>query len=283
MPRCSGGVSTHLLADGGGEHGVVRAVAALQPEGHANLGARHLGRFRASSTSRLLDSYSTARHYSTARQLDRQNSTELDRTRVLDAQAHGVSLDKPRQPLDKPRQAQQELDRHEGLNASTAPRQPHSSTAPQQRPRAQRIDGASTARPDSSTARQPGLKLLHACHLSSRNQSIDQSTTQRVSPLSVLDSTVRCVVRSTAVVGQPLAWRVLITRRVTYSGGGVQSFHSNCFTGTTIFLHTSKSCEIGTLVRNSHGTPTRKLGQISTSSCPSTSRSDMASTAIRTI
>ena len=45
VSRCSGGVS-HLLADGGGEHGVVRAVAALQPEGHANLGARQLGRFQ---------------------------------------------------------------------------------------------------------------------------------------------------------------------------------------------------------------------------------------------
>ena len=42
VSRCSGGVS-HLLADGVGD-GVVRADAALQPEGLANLGARH-GRF----------------------------------------------------------------------------------------------------------------------------------------------------------------------------------------------------------------------------------------------
>ena len=74
--------------------------------------------------ARQLDSYSTARHCSTARQLDRtrQNSTDLD------TQAHGVSLDR----LDK---ARQELDRNSTGSTGKA------STAPRQR-----LDGASTAR-----------------------------------------------------------------------------------------------------------------------------------------
>ena len=96
--------------------------------------------------ARQLDSYSTARHCSTARQLDRtrQSSTELD------TPAHAVSLDLPRQLA-----ASQLLDSYstELLDSySTATRQLLDSystgkalTAPRQRPR-QRLDGASTAR-----------------------------------------------------------------------------------------------------------------------------------------
>ena len=72
-----------------------------------------------------------------ARKLDSSAATrQLDRPRqLLDAQAHGVSL-------DKPRQARQELDRNSTGSTGKA------STAPRQRlelPR-QRLDGASTAR-----------------------------------------------------------------------------------------------------------------------------------------
>ena len=82
--------------------------------------------------ARQLDSYSSARHCSTARQLD-SYSTDLDRPRQtstkLDAPAHGVSLDR----LDKARQG------------STGKASTTGSTAPRRSL-------------DSSTARQPGLK-----------------------------------------------------------------------------------------------------------------------------
>ena len=81
-----------------------------------------------------------------ARKLDSSAATrQLDRPRqLLDAQAHGVSL-------DKPRQARQELDRNSTGSTGKA------STAPRQR-----LDSDSTEPRrslDSSTARQPGLKL----------------------------------------------------------------------------------------------------------------------------
>ena len=92
--------------------------------------------------ARQLDSYSTARHCSTARQLDRTRQTSTD----LDTPAHAVSLDLPRrdrQLLDSystaTRQLLDRLDR-QGLDRT--------STA------------ASTAARrslDSSTARQPAL------------------------------------------------------------------------------------------------------------------------------
>ena len=102
--------------------------------------------------ARQLDSYSTARHCSTARQLDRtrQSSTELD------TPAHAVSLDLPRQLA-----ASQLLDSY-----STATRQllDSYSTATRQLLDRQGLDSPSTAAStaarrslDSSTARQPGL------------------------------------------------------------------------------------------------------------------------------
>ena len=114
--------------------------------------------------ARQLDSYSTARHCSTARQLDnsstaRQNSTDLD------TPAHAVSL-------DLPRRARQLLDSY-----STATRQLLDSystgstgkalTAPRQRPR-QRLDGALTARQlegssilfESNRFKQPALTAV---------------------------------------------------------------------------------------------------------------------------
>ena len=117
--------------------------------------------------ARQLDSYSTAQHCSTDRQLDRTRQTSTD----LDTPAHAVSLDLPRAP------------RRDGLDSySTATRQllDSYSTATQQlldRLDRQGLDSTSTAastaaRPsteprqlDSSTARaqekhRVGLKLL---------------------------------------------------------------------------------------------------------------------------
>ena len=79
--------------------------------------------------ARQLDSYSSARHCSTARQLldrPRQTSTELD------AQAHGVRLDRLDSNSTVTRQARQARPRQRLDSASTAPRQC--------------LDGASTAR-----------------------------------------------------------------------------------------------------------------------------------------
>ena len=79
--------------------------------------------------ARQLDSYSSARHCSTARQLldrPRQTSTELD------AQAHGVRLDRLDRNSTVTRQARQARPRQRLDSASTAPRQC--------------LDGASTAR-----------------------------------------------------------------------------------------------------------------------------------------
>ena len=113
--------------------------------------------------ARQLDSYSTARHCSTARQLDRtrQSSTELDTL------AHAVSLDLPRQLA-----ASQLLDSYSTATRqlldsySTATRQllDSYSTATRQLLDRQGLDSPSTAAStaarrslDSSTARQPGL------------------------------------------------------------------------------------------------------------------------------
>ena len=91
--------------------------------------------------ARQLDSYSTARHCSTARQLDRTRQTSTD----LDTPAHAVSLDLPRRD-------RQLLDSYSTGSTGKA------LTGPRQRPR-QRLDGASTAR---TTARQPGLNSLYS-------------------------------------------------------------------------------------------------------------------------
>jgi hypothetical protein len=77
--------------------------------------------------ARQLDSYSSARHCSTARQLldrPRQTSTELD------AQAHGVRLDRLDSNSTVTRQARQARPRQRlDSGASTEPRQLDSSTA----------------------------------------------------------------------------------------------------------------------------------------------------------
>ena len=99
--------------------------------------------------ARQLDSYSTARHCSTAR----QNSTELDRPRQT-----STDLDRPRQTstdLDRPRHPGACSQPRLASTGSTATRQLLDSystgstgkalTGPRQRPR-QRLDGASTAR-----------------------------------------------------------------------------------------------------------------------------------------
>ena len=96
--------------------------------------------------ARQLDSYSTARHCSTARQLDRTRQTSTDLSTDLDTPAHAVSLDLPRwarQLLDSystaTRHLLDRLDRQgldststtdSGLDSgSTEPRQLDSSTA----------------------------------------------------------------------------------------------------------------------------------------------------------
>ena len=131
--------------------------------------------------ARQLDSYSTARHCSTARQLDRTRQTSTD----LDAPAHGVSLDLPRrarQPLDSYSTASRQA-RHTTGKALTAPRQ---------RPR-QRLDGASTARQlDSQGSRSLEWTIGRPAHARSRGSELGRgavvalrgvrrsSTTQRV-------------------------------------------------------------------------------------------------------
>jgi hypothetical protein len=84
--------------------------------------------------ARQLDSYSTARHCSTARQLDSSTAqqTSTDLSTDLDAQAHGVRLDRLHKNSTVTRQARQARPRQHLDSASTAPRQ--------------RLDGASTAR-----------------------------------------------------------------------------------------------------------------------------------------
>ena len=95
--------------------------------------------------ARQLDSYSSARHCSTARQLldrPRQTSTELD------AQAHGVRLDRLDRNSTVTRQARQARPRQRLDSASTAPRQC--------------LDGASTARQLDSQGSNTGLTRAHA-------------------------------------------------------------------------------------------------------------------------
>ena len=73
--------------------------------------------------ARQLDSYSSAQHCSTARQLDSSTATRQTSTRQtsteLDAPAHGVSLDR----LDKARQARPRQQARQRLDSASTARQ----------------------------------------------------------------------------------------------------------------------------------------------------------------
>ena len=116
------------------------------------------------STARQLFNSSTARQLdsSTARQLDRPRQTSTD----LDAQAHGVKLDRLDKNSTVTRQARLARPRQHLDSASTAPRQ--------------RLDGASTARQlDSHTTARAQVR---SCALRSRSSNFLGRKLERLLP-----------------------------------------------------------------------------------------------------